>query len=77
MADRDVRVGLVLGTNTIRRSTDSFSAGPAPRNLMLPADGNSWPASIRSSVVLPAPFRPSRPVIEPASTSKVTSSSAN
>ena len=40
-----------------------------------PRSGSSRPASIRSSVVLPAPFGPQRPTRSPSSTCQVTSSS--
>jgi hypothetical protein len=62
--------------NTIRRSTWSLLTGLAPRTVTLPAEANSWPATMRMNVVLPAPLRPSSPVIDPPSTSKVTSSRA-
>ena len=50
----------------------NWDAGLAPSTLTTPAEGNSWPAMMRSSVVLPAPLRPSSPVIEPGSMSKLT-----
>ena len=43
--------------------------------MMAPASGSSRPASIFSSVVLPAPFGPHRPTRSPCEICQVTSSS--
>src|SRR6266540_693037 len=44
--------------------------------VALPASGVTSPSSIRSVVVLPAPFGPRNPVIDPWSTVKLRSSTA-
>ena len=50
-------------TSDIRCNTDSFSYGFPPKTSMLPDVGTRWPASNCIMVVLPAPLRPSRPVM--------------
>ena len=47
-----------------------------PATRALPADGNKKPAKMRSAVVFPAPFSPSRPSTSPGRTAKETSRSA-
>ena len=47
-----------------------------PLTVALPAVGEMSPASIRTVVVLPAPFGPSRPKISPSPTVKAMSCTA-
>src|SRR5262249_19602711 len=49
-----------------------FFSRSTPLRRMLPLEGLSRPITLFISVVLPAPLRPSRPVIEPAGTSSDT-----
>ena len=37
--------------------TVSFSTGLAPSTVTVPAEANSWPATMRINVVLPVPIR--------------------
>ena len=50
--------------------------GASPNTAMEPLVGNSSPVTMRISVVLPAPLRPSSPVTVPGSTVSETSTSA-
>src|SRR5262245_49252797 len=43
--------------------------------VTVPSWGGFWPARTRSSEVLPAPLRPTRPTVSPACTVKVASAS--
>ena len=49
----------------------------APPSSIRPDDAGRTPPTIFSSVLLPAPFAPTRPTILPAGTSKLTSRSAS
>ena len=44
------------------RYTDGSSRGSTPSTVIAPSEGRSNPHTMRSSVVLPAPLGPSRPV---------------
>ena len=77
---RPCRTG-AAGTRNPRRSADPGQdrrpgATSCPNTLISPAVGVIRPISIRSVVVLPAPFGPSRPSTCPGSTSKETSLTA-
>jgi hypothetical protein len=58
------------------RSVASRPAVGCPRNCTAPEDGRIKPASMRSVVVLPAPFGPTSAKISPARTSNDTPSTA-
>ena len=53
-----------------RRTSSGFRVTDQPSISACPADGRSRVASIRSVVVLPAPFGPTRPKISPGSTAR-------
>src|SRR6185503_19364969 len=51
-------------------------ARSCPSNVMRPWLGVRWPITVRISVVLPAPLRPTRPTIVPSATPNVRQRSA-
>lgn len=61
----------------MRRSAASFSAGLSPNTLTRSEVANSCPARMRSSVLFPAPLRPSSPVIDGLPMSAVTPARAS
>jgi hypothetical protein len=68
------------GTSAMPRSTMPCGAAPAislPMNRIEPERGRRMPAVVIISVVLPAPFGPSRQVIDPCSTWSDTPRSAS
>src|SRR5215472_17322130 len=48
-----------------------------PVRRTVPSAGSASPASTRASVVLPAPFRPTRPILSPGAIWKLAASSSN
>ncbi len=68
------------GTRATPRATMSCGARPAissPANRIEPRRGLRIPLVVIISVVLPAPFGPSRQVIDPCATASVTPLSAS
>src|SRR5688572_3801674 len=60
----------------MRARAAASTAGSPPSRSTVPAEPGSRPARRRSSVVLPAPFGPSRPRISPRWSSRSTSETA-
>ena len=78
-ARRDGRGQLATSSPTLRGASGSISWRRRPTRVRRgsstrPASGGSSPASSRSSVLLPEPFGPTRPMRSPARTSSVTPS---
>jgi hypothetical protein len=63
-------------TPIARRTSSGFFVMSKPLMIAVPAVGGRRVVNIRISVDFPAPFGPSRPKTSPASTSKVTPSTA-
>ena len=77
MTERKRSTALSWMTTEIRLRTSSGSwTGSKPSTLIRPDVGRSSVVSIFSVVVLPAPFGPSRPKIDPRRTEKVSPSTA-
>src|SRR4051794_27035747 len=69
-------VALWAARPRIRRTDCACVATSKPATVARPASGTDMPERIRTAVVLPAPFGPSRPQTVPRGTSKPTSASA-
>ena len=67
------------GTSTTPDRARWWSGCPVmsvPSSVMPPRHGRSAPAIVISSVVLPAPFAPTRATVSPAASSRLTPNSA-
>ena len=71
VAAGDFLVDRVVGLEVVADLIDvaQLTVGPI---LSSPSSGSSWPMSMRSSVVLPAPFGPMMPTMPPAGRRKFT-----